>query len=167
MDVSEAIKKTIHIFAEHRDSHWEVLVQAIEDSGIPVSVTAKLAEFMPLAFGRVLMKDLGISFREEYVRYVFSGGKTVVKQQRKLTDELVYRESLRIASKMEAEKIDGEEFLAVAYRSAEFNVVNDMELKGVKPENLVLTCPYLEWREENQLDISELKEIPGWWQFWK
>jgi hypothetical protein len=167
MDIEEAIKKAVTIFAEHRDSGWEVLVEAVENSDIPTLLAGRLLEFMPLAFGRVFMKDLGIAFREEYVRYVVSDGKIVVKQRRKLIDESVYRESFKIASKMEGTKIDGEKFLAVAFRSAEFICVNEMELKGSKPEHLVLTEPHLEWTEEDELDISESKGNSSWWQLWK
>jgi hypothetical protein len=167
MDIIEGINKAVDIFAEHKNSHWEDLEQDFQNSGLPTSLANKLLEFMPLAFGRVFMKDLGISFRDEYVRYVVSDGKIIVKQRRKLTDELVYNESFKIASKMQTGKINGEKFLAVAFRSAEFNCVNEMELKGSKPENLVLTEPHLEWRDENELDISEPRGNSSWWQFWK
>jgi hypothetical protein len=114
------------------------------------------------------MKDLGVNFRDEYIRYISDNGKTVVKQRRKLKDELVFTESLKIASSIVSKRKAGEEFQAVAFTSAEFRAVNELMNKGSEPQNIVLTEPYLQWREDlGNENFSESSQDKSWWQFWK
>jgi hypothetical protein len=169
MDISEAIEKALVVFANHENSNDEDLEKALEKMGIPLSLAYKLSEFMPLAFGRIFMKDLGVAFQQDFVRYVISEGKIVKKHQAKLDNEVVYKEAYKIASRMFSKRISVEEFQVVAFRSAEFRVVNEMLNKGSKPENIVLTQPYLQWREdiEEKEEFSDSNQSQSWWQFWK
>jgi hypothetical protein len=166
MNLSEAIKKAVTLYAESKYSE-EDLELALKEMGISASLAHKIIEFVPLAFGRVFLNDLNVKTQEHFVRYVVSDGKTVEKQRRNLTDEPVFKETLKIASKMKGNKETGKDFVAIAFCSAEVRAVNEMELKGSKPENVVLTAPYLQWNEVNETDVLESKEPSSWWQFWK
>lgn len=167
MNVQEAIKIAMSIFAEN-NGNWELSEKALRNCDIPLPLAEKILEFMPLAFGRAFMKDLGVMFKDEYVRYVHSDNKIVEKYRVRLIDEPVFRESLKIASSMVSKRIAGEDFQAIAFTSAEFRIVNEMMNKGSEPQNLVLTEPYLQWREEliNE-NLTNLNQNKSWWQFWK
>ncbi len=59
--------------------------------------------------------------------------------------------------------------MAIAFRSAEVNAVNQMELQGSNPEDIVLTPMLTKWDlyEESELDKIELSQTKNWWEFWK
>lgn len=149
MNTYEAIKLALPIFAEHKNSNWEILDEALKNSETLSSFSDRLLEFMPLAFGRALMKDANIGFSKEYVRYTRSGTKIIEKERRNLEDEPVYKESFKLALQMITKGIADENFKAVAHRSAELSTITEMMNKSSKAENLVLTPPYLQWRESN------------------
>lgn len=167
MEVKEAIKKAMSIFAENKGD-WELSEKALKNSDIPLPLAEKLLEFMPLAFGRAFMKDLGVNFTDEYVRYVQEDGKIIEKQRGKLKSEPVFTESLKMASEMVSKRIAGEDCQFVAFTSAEFNAVNEAMNKGSQPQNLVFTELYLQWREElSDESLTERNQDKSWWQFWK
>ncbi|CAN5178484.1 hypothetical protein BH20ACI1_BH20ACI1_32270 [soil metagenome] len=166
MEIKDAIKKSMKIFADNK-GNWDLSEAAIKNSDIPLPLGEKILEFMPLAFGRAFMNDLGVGFKDEYVRYIFDDGKTVVKQRRKLKNEPVFVESLKIASEIISKRSAGKDFQSVAFTSAEFRTVNEMMNKGSEPQNLVLTEPYLQWREELADEkILDSEQEKNWWKFW-
>ena len=63
----------------------------------------------------------------------------------------------------------GETFLAIAFRSSEVHSVNELELRGSKLENVVLTPIQILWEidEESQPDKIEETQPKNWWEFWK
>ena len=167
MDIEVAIKKAMLICAENK-GEWELSEKALRNSDIPLPLAEKILEFMPLAFGRAFMNGLGVNFSNEYVRYISEDNKAIIKQRGKLINEPVFAESLKIANNLISKRIAGEDFQAIAFTSAEFNVVNEMMNKGSQPENIVLTEPYLQWREElSSEDLTESNQNKSWWQFWK
>lgn len=128
----------------------------------------KLILFMPIAFGRIMMDELGANLRDEFI-YTRKKGIFTDKTQKKLTDEKIYRESLKKASQMSGKKETGEIFLAIAFRSCEVNAVNDMELKGLNPQNAVFTPIEFFWEldEDQEHDDLESTQPKNWWEFWK
>jgi hypothetical protein len=166
MKIVEAIKIALPVFAEHKDSDWEVLETALISAGVPASLTGKLLEFMPLAFGRVFLDGLGIKFEDYYVRYDAQINR---KKEKKLADEPVYTESFWAASQIIARQAAGEAFNAVAFRSSEFLAVNNALNAGSKPEDLITAPPHLLWNSEDseEPNSSESQKPKKKWQFWK
>ena len=163
MKIVEAIKIALPVFAEHKNSDWEVLETALIGAGIEPSLTAKLLEFMPLAFGRVFLDGMGIKFAENYTRYNDLSGQS---KESKLLDEPVYAESFWAASQIVEYQAAGEAFNAVAFRSSELHAVNEALNAGSKPENLVTSPPHLVWNSE-ETDSMDLLQPKKKWQFWK
>lgn len=145
METLEAIKIALPLFAEYKNSDWKALVQALENTDIPLSLTDRLLEFMPLAFGRVFMDEMGVEFKDYYIRY---DANTKRQQQKKLNDSPIYKDCFEVASHIVSRNMAGEAFTAVAFRSAELLAVNGLLNKGSKLNNVVLTPPYLQWLEE-------------------
>jgi hypothetical protein len=166
MEILEAIQIALPVFVEHKDSDIDLLGQALEDAGVSSVLTTKLLEFMPLAFGRVFMDGMGIRFEDYYLRH---NSKTKKNQKKMLCDELVYRESFEVASFIIAQKMAGEAFKAVAFRSSELAAVNDLLNKGSQPGNLLMSPPVMLGDEEINAKPNDSKpENSGnRWRFWK
>lgn len=166
MEILEAIKTALPVFAEHKGSDEEALEQALLSAGIPPALTIKLLGFMPLAFARVLMGGTGIMFQDYYLRYNY---QTIKDQKRKLMDEPVYRESFELASYIAARKMAGEAFKAVAFRSPELAAVNEGLRNGSRPERMIMSPLVIIWDEEIEppAEASGQKGTKKRWRFWE
>lgn len=166
MELPEAIKTAFAVFAEHQHSDDESLQQALVNAGISPGLATKLLEFMPLAFGRVFLDGMGIKFEDYYLR---QNPRTKENQKKKLSDEVVYRESFEVASFLFTKKVAGEVFKAVAFRSSEFKGVNNAMNDGSQPENLVMSLPIMLWDEEVDAPPHDAKpqQSKNRWHFWK
>lgn len=113
-----------------------------------------MVEFLPLAFGRVLTRDLKVVFADEYVRYSVIDGKAVEKERNKLGAQTVYTHAFHLASEISKKTLFAhlglsakyERFQIIAERSAEVKAIKDLIAKGSRPENIVLTEPYFQFR---------------------
>jgi hypothetical protein len=168
MDINETIKKAAPVFLSHKHLEDEDLVNVLIEKGFSESVARKLVLFMPIAFGRIILNDLKVKAGDEYECFQKKGIFTD-KRRRKLVSESVYSESLKIAAEMAGKETTGQIFLAIAFRSAEVNAVNQMELQGSNPENVVLTPILIQWEigEEPPPTHTESNRTKNWWELWK
>jgi hypothetical protein len=168
MNSIEAINKALPILLQYKNLEDEDLVNVLVENDFSAALSRKLVLFMPIAFGRVFLSKLKVNVSDEYECYQKKGIFTD-KQRRKLINEPVYKESLKIAAQMAGKETTGQTFLTIAFRSAEVNAVNQMELQGVNPERVVLTPILTEWEidEEPQSYDAESTQEKNWWKFWK
>lgn len=169
MEIRDAIKIALPIFAENKNSEWDFLYESLDKSNIPQKLIDRLLEFMPLAYGRVFLDGMGVKFEDYYVRY---NPETKQEMRENLADNIVFKECLESAKNIVVTK--SEVFTTVALRSAEVSVVNDALKAGSNPVDLVLAPPYLQWLDETSSDkyisknTSENNKNPkSWWKFWK
>jgi hypothetical protein len=163
MDILEAIQLAVPIFHEHKNSTWKTLGEALQEAGIPASLSNRLLEFMPLAFARAFVDGLGIEFGEYYIRF---DPKTNKKVSKRLADEPVFTESFSYASSLIAGKQSGDEFTAVVFRSSEFVAMNKAMNDGSRPEDLVSSPPVLLWNEETDEQAKQASSKAKW-KFWQ
>lgn len=166
MEIRAAVQIAVGVFHEHKASTWKTLGEALQEAGIPKALSNRLLEFMPLAFSRAMVDDLGIEFSENYVRI---DSKTNRKISRMLMDEPAYSESLAFAASLVAEQKAGEEFISVVTRSSEFVAINKALNDGSRPEDLVSSPPILLWDEEDkdQSGAAGQGQNRSKWKFWK
>jgi hypothetical protein len=164
MEILVAVQKAVPVFHEHKDSTWKTLGEALEEAGIPKTISTRLLEFMPLAFARAFVDGLGIEFGEYYIRF---DSKTNRKVSKKLMDEPVYSESLSFATSLMAEQRAGDEFISVVIRSSEFVAMNKAMNDGSHPEDLVSSPPILLWDEESDNRTDAAGQAKSRWKFWK
>lgn len=150
-DYLPAVESSIPIFLKHQNADEEEILNDLINEGITEETALLIIEFVPLAFGRVFLANLGAKLEDRYIRYVFENGKTIEKASGKLTAEPVYKQAAKLArSKYEPGGNLSEEFVAVSRRSAEVKAIMELVGKGSKPEDVVLTPPYLQWRVESR-----------------
>jgi hypothetical protein len=161
MDAPTALQRAIPVFVQHAKSDLLNLRMALTIARVG-SMVEEVVEFVPLAFGRSLMDGMGITFDDEYVRMDSEGRERL---RRKLMDEPLYREALRIAPHVLA--TEGQDaFLAVAIRSAEFQAVNEALHAGSDPADLQASAPVMEWSEERHAAQPEPSKAKPWWKVW-
>ena len=164
MEILAAVELAVPVFHAHKNSTWKTLGEALQEAGIPKTISNRLLEFMPLAFARVFLDGLGIEFGDYYVRF---DSKTNRKISKKLVDEPVYRESFAFASSLIAEQKGGDELISIVSRSSEFVAMNKAMNDGSRPEDLVSLPPVLLWDEETENQTDAAGQTKSKWKFWK
>lgn len=133
MDTRERLRRALPIFAAIEKGDLDGLLRALRSVGFSDVAAAELVEFMPLAFGRVLLEDVGVQLPEHYIRMDKGGIRHL------LADEPVYCEA--VAAAREALQSDEAAFVAVAARSSELRAVNRALHEGSKLDDVFLSPP--------------------------
>ena len=154
---SEIVKAT-EIFRAHPGASEAELVTHICAAIGDHDLAERLIEFVPLAFGRVLLTRMGVQLPDQFIRML---DHDKFSEPYPLDAEPVWRPALAYAK--EAEKqMSKDEFFTIAGRSAEVDAVTQACAKGSDPRNLVGSPPIL-------LHAAPMPATPRkrWWQVWK
>ncbi len=109
MEITEALRKAAPIFLTDKILEEEDLVDALTDIGLPLLLARRIVVFMPIAFGRIMLKELNVNVSDKY-EYFQKKGVFTDKRQRKLRDEPVFSESLKLAAEMAGKETTGQIF---------------------------------------------------------
>ena len=112
--------------------------------GLKPAVAARLVEFLPMAYCRLLLKDSGVRFPNTFQRKQANGK---ISSERLLSSEPVWKAAIAFARDESERGISRGDLLAVAARSAEFQVVNQMLNQGSNLRDIALTPALLMWQE--------------------
>jgi len=113
--------------------------------GIDPRTAARLVEFLPSAYCRVMLANRGVQFSEMFRRRLSDGS---LSPERPLLSEPTWCKLLDYARQEIAGGISQRDLLAVAGRSAEFDATNQLLNKGVRLKNVRLTAIFFPWPEE-------------------
>jgi hypothetical protein len=112
--------------------------------GMDSAIAARLVEFLPMAYSRLLLDSLGARFSGAFQRRLPNGEST---EKRFLSSEPMWNAVVGF-SRNEAERgVSRAELIAVAKRSAEFAAANQLLNAGAKLEDLVFTPVVFPWPE--------------------
>lgn len=140
------VDRAVNIFIENKAEDDETIHEKLVSGSIETETASQMIEFVPIAFGRVALRAIGVSTHDEYVRYVVENGQVISKGGGRFSREPIFKEAVSIASSMRGNgKLSGA-FDAVALRSAELSSCASLIEKGSRPENIVLTKPHFQWR---------------------
>jgi len=158
MNLEQSLDLALTVFTQYESSDWKSLESAMYAAKMPKLHAERILEFMPIAFGRVLMRDSGVEFQGTYERRK-PGAKSGREFQ--IGANQIYVESVAYA-KRQAKRESGMEVLtAVANRSPELKAIQDKVNEGVEPQNIVLSKPILGWTRK-----PENPDEKPWWQVW-
>ena|ERR1700719_693981 len=73
-ELTDRIAQATQLFLAHRFASEEELVQQIMRAGSDADLADRLMEFLPLAFGRVLLTRVGMKLPDRFVRMLDNGG---------------------------------------------------------------------------------------------
>ena len=158
MNLEQSLDLALTIFTQYEHSNWKSLETAMYATKMPKLHAERILEFMPVAFGRVLMRDSGVEFQGIYERRKPGSG---VGREFQIATNQVYVASVAYA-KRQADSTSGIEILnAVANRSPELKAIQDKVNEGVEAENIVLSRLILGWTGK-----PENPDDKVWWKIW-
>jgi hypothetical protein len=117
--------------------------------GMDRQLAARIVEFLPMAYGRLLMAKSGARFSDSFRRRLPTGG---LSEPKAFSSEPVWNMALSFARAEIERSITKKDFLFLAGRSAEFQVANGFLNQGRKLDDLVFTPPLLPWSDEGPED---------------
>jgi hypothetical protein len=148
----------VQIFLKHPSATESELVGKISAGVGSSDLAERLVEFVPLAFGRIILVRAGVQLPGRFVRMLDDGTFT---PECPLEAEPVWKPAMDFARRAET-RLSKDEFLAIAARSAEFDAVNKACQAGSNPKDLVGAVPIF-------MRAAPMPPLPPkpWWQFWK
>jgi hypothetical protein len=140
----EYIAKAVDVFRNSPNLGDQQILDVLVKDGLDRELAARLVEFLPMAYCRVVLGNSGTQFSNTFRRRLENGEL----REKSLSSEPVWQASLEFARSEAKSGIAGKDLLLVASHSAEFDVVNQLLNKGSKLTNLVLAAPILRWIEK-------------------
>jgi hypothetical protein len=155
-EIETAVAAAIRLLAEEEADNFTVIL--MEAEGVTAPVAERALAFVPLAFGRLLLSGMGITFAEECL--MAHGGSTVTLPLKAIP---VYQAALAAAQRTQS----AAEFSPVALRSSEVAAVNNALNHGSQPHDLILGPPALTRVEATEEEIAAAAKKPkrSWWPF--
>ena len=139
--MNEAITSAVAIFRNSPQLDDESVFRALLKLGIERSLAARIVEFLPMAYCRVLFLNSGVQFSKSFTR-----AASPLKVQ-SLSWEPVWVFFLAYAEFEIRGGVARNELLMVAGRGAEFHAINQLLDKGSELKNVVLAPMSLQWPE--------------------
>jgi len=143
--MNAVILKAVAIFGESPDSSDDEIYRRVVAAGIEPKHAARLVEFLPMAYCRLILTGTGTRFSDIFRRRQHNGS---LSHEQKLASEPLWTEIMSFARAEQAAGVAGKDLLAIASHSAEFDAVNRLLNRGSKPEDLALSTAVLVWPEE-------------------
>jgi hypothetical protein len=159
MNLEQSLDLAIVIYTQYESSTWEALETAMYATKMPKRHAERILEFMPIAFGRILMRESGVEFQPTYERRKPDSAK---RKEYAFAKNAAYIASLEYAERQNQSVTGLPTLNAVAVRSPEIKAIEDMVNSGVETQNIVLSKPILGWTS-----IPENPDEKIWWQVWK
>ncbi len=150
--------EAVRIFLANRSAGEDELVEMIVGQIGDRELAERLVEFLPLAFGRVILQRAGVRLPGVFRRMLDDGN---FAPECPLAWEPMWKPVMEFARNAER-RLSRDEFLSIASRSAEFDAVNNACNAGSNPKDLIGAVPI--FMRPAQMPLPPPKR---WWQFWK
>ena len=143
--VDELISKAVAAFRSAPSSGDAEIYRKLVGEGVQPEVAARLVEFVPMAYCRLMLARSGVRFADTYRRR-FGDGR--VSAERPLSSEPVWDAAMAFGRCELDRNVPPEDLLAVGMHSAEFDAVNQLLNKGSNLKDVVLTPTSLTWQHD-------------------
>jgi hypothetical protein len=142
--MNENISIAVSVFRSSPQLKDEGIYQLLTAKGIERQLAARLVEFLPMVYCRLLLANSGAQFSDKFRRRLTNGGS----KNGVLSSEPVWNAAVAFARAERERGLSATDFLAVAAHSAEFDAANQLLNNGSKLEDLRFTPVSLSWPEE-------------------
>ena len=143
--MNPVIGEAVVIFREFPNSSDEEILRKLVATGCDRLMGARLIEFAPMAYCRVLLADSGVRFSGCYQRKLADGR---LSAEQRLAANPLWAEAVSFAEAEKKSGMTGKAVLVLAARSAEFDASNQLANQGSKLEDIVMKPTVLQWPEE-------------------
>jgi hypothetical protein len=122
----------------------EGIYRTLVVAGMERQRAARLVEFLPTVYTRIVMSDSGVKFSDMYRRRLADGN---ISQDCRLADEPVWIGATEFALDEVKRGLSRQDLFALAGRSPEFRAINNLLNHGSKLENIACLPLGLPWPE--------------------
>ena len=149
--LNEIISQAVTVLRGSQSLDDDRAYHALVETGIAPHLAARLIEFLPIAYCRLILANSGAQFPDTFRRGLADGSF----EERALSLEPVWSAAVAYAREEAARGVSHQDLLAIAGRSAEFDAANQLLNRGSKLENVVFTPTLLVWSENGPEDSNE------------
>jgi hypothetical protein len=141
---TEDVVNAVGIFRRSAILSDEEIFHALVERGTDSLSAARLVEFLPMVYCRLIFRNSGAQFSDIF-RRISAGGDW---REKPLSREPVWTVAMNFGLAEIKRGVSGQDLLLVAARSAEFQAANRLLNEGSKLEALVFGSPVLNWPED-------------------
>jgi hypothetical protein len=142
-ELNQYISRTVAIFRSAPNLSEVEIYRKLVNEGLERPLAARLVEFVPMAYCRLLLEKSGAQFVDSFQRVTPDG----LSRERPLASEPIWIAAMAFAHAEVRNRVPSSDLLAVAGCSAEFQAANVLLHKGSSLQNLAFTPPLLPWPE--------------------
>ena len=142
--MNPVIAEAVTIFREFPNASDVEVLRRLVATGCERVMAARLVEFVPMAYCRLLLADSGVRFSGCFQRKLADGK---LSAEQRLAANPLWAEAVSFAESEKKAGITGKALLVLAARSAEFDAANQLANQGSKLEDIVLMPTVFQWPE--------------------
>ncbi|MEZ5352980.1 MAG: hypothetical protein R2762_10125 [Bryobacteraceae bacterium] len=160
--MNQQIREAAELFRDSPVLGDDELFEMLVLRGVERMLAARLVEFLPMVYCRILLRDGGATFPDVYYRIAGDGSKV----RHELSDDRVWNAAMEHAQR-EVEQGRGEAAIRlIAQRGAEYRAAAQLLEGGSALENIAFAPMIFKWPEQGPPDVAvnEPKK-PKWWPF--
>jgi hypothetical protein len=143
--MKEEIRRAVSILRSSPALSDDVLLRNLVESGIDRGSAARLIQFLPMAYCRLILGASGARLSDTFRRILPDGR---ISSEHLLSSEPFWAVAAAFARAELEQGVPGEDLLVLAARSAEFDAANQLLNQGSKLGNLAFGPPLLLWPGE-------------------
>ena len=141
---NQSISQAVQTFRSGANLDDTSVFRKLVEQGVERCKAARLIEFLPMVYCRLILVKSGVRFPETYRRISSDG---TLSPSLQLASEPLWNAAIAFASaELESGK-KGRDLLLIARRSAEFDAVNKLLNTGALAENIRLDASTFSWPE--------------------
>ncbi len=142
MKKTDAIAQAVALLRSRTDLGDVAIYRELARRGVKRPIAARLVEFLPMVYCRLIFLKSGLRFPETYRRALSDG---TYSPSVSLSGDTLWNEAKKFAEAEIKSGVNGQSLLAIAGRSAEFDAANRMLNSGSKLEDIEFTETVLLW----------------------
>ena len=142
MKKTDAIAQAVALLRSRTDLGDVAIYRELARHGVERPIAARLVEFLPMVYCRLIFLKSGLRFPETYRRALSDG---TYSPSVSLSGDTLWNEAKKFAEAEIESGVNGQSLLAIAGRSAEFDAANKLLNSGSKLEDVKFTEPVLLW----------------------
>jgi hypothetical protein len=142
MKTTDAIALAVALLRSRTHLDDVAIYRELAGHGVERPTAARLVEFLPMVYCRLIFLKSGLRFPVTYRRALSDG---TYSSSVSLSGDTLWNEAKKFAEVEIESGVNGQSLLAIASRSAEFDAANKLLNRGGKLKDIKFTEPVLLW----------------------
>lgn len=145
------IANAVSVFRTSPSLGEDEIYRALVKDGMERHRAARLVEFLPMVYCRLILQKSGAQFPTTFRRTLPDG----TSSEHPMSSDPVWNDAVAFARAEVESGVSGQDLLIVAAHSAEFDAANQLLNRGSKLEDIRFTVPVFRWPESGpDIDVT-------------